>query len=116
IFAGLIVLDRVDKGVDGCCCAFCFKFSHWDASLENQGSMVNRLNPSFALGTIGYQPVASLNLRFETRWLRVKNITFLPASKRHINIGGRSNHLRLTVCARIDASSRRCSGSSSTMS
>src|SRR5262244_2482281 len=81
----------------------------------NYGGMARSLNPSRALLIIGVQLVASLNLRFDTRWLRARNIKSFPNKKRSMNVGDRNNHLRPTVSASTDTSSRRCSGSSSTM-
>ena len=61
--------------------------------IGSQGWMADKRSPTFALGTMGAQPVSSLNLRFETRWLRAKIIAFLPASNLSRKVGGRSNHV-----------------------
>ncbi len=79
-------------------------------------AVTRRGAPSRTLGTAGDQPVAALNARLETRWLRPRSSARGPASARQTNAGNVRAERRPTAWLSAAVSAARVSGSSSTTS
>src|SRR2546423_1139556 len=74
------------------------------------------VQPTRALDTVGWQPLTSLNRRFEMRKLRCISSYFVPSSIRISRSGRGRTCLRPTAWATASNISPRLSGSSSTIS